>query len=146
MSKQSRFAKTNIFRRPKHTRFGKVFKNKEQVIEFPCFSLLGGNRRDPLNLNELIQRKKQATVHMEHEQMNTLSNDPPIEILLQPNIFDPLCLEVSLRNNQHVIPLTSTNQYMNTKIMQKDFQQPINWYPSDDQYVPPTKFRQYHKY
>jgi hypothetical protein len=82
-SKQSHLIKSKPFR------FGKVFKSKEQLIKFPSFSLLGGNRKDPLNLNDLIQKKKQSTTN------DIYGNDRPVEILLQPNIFDPLCLDIS---------------------------------------------------
>ena len=75
-------------RRSKYYRFGKVVKRREQLIEFPSFSLLGGSRKDPLNLNELIRRKNQ-------HQLRVNGNDRPVEILLQPDIFDPLCLDRS---------------------------------------------------
>jgi hypothetical protein len=89
---QSYIMKRKYFR--KNIRFGKVFKSKEQLIEFPCFSLLGGNRKDPLNLNELIQKKKQSTTNNN----NTKLNDRLVEILLPPNIFDPLCLDRNQRS------------------------------------------------
>ena len=93
-------SKQSHFRRSKYNHFGKVFKRKEQLIEYPSFSLLGGNRKDPLNLNELIQKKKQSTTNHTH------GNDRLVEILLQPNIFDPLCLDISSYSdspNQHLI-------------------------------------------
>jgi hypothetical protein len=88
ISKRTYFNRSKPFR--KDFRFGKVFKSKEQFIPFPCFSLLGGNRKDPLNLNELIQKKNQSTTNSIHV------NDQTIEILLQPNIFDPLCLDQTI--------------------------------------------------
>jgi hypothetical protein len=72
-------------------RFGKAWRSQEPVIEFPSFSLLGGNRRDPLNLNELIRRNEQSTVDLR-------GNDRLVEIILPPNIFDPLCLDSSSRH------------------------------------------------
>jgi len=95
-STQSYFIRSKSFRKSKHSYFGKVFKPKEQLIPFPCFSLLGGNRKDPLNLNELIQKKKNSTTTT-----NSIhGNDRQVEILLQPNIFDPLCLDISSYSNQ----------------------------------------------
>jgi hypothetical protein len=84
--------------RSKYYRFGKVFKRREQLIEFPSFSLLGGSRKDPLNLNELIRRKNQSTTS---HQIGVNANDRLVEILLQPDIFDPLCLDrYSYSNDQ----------------------------------------------
>jgi hypothetical protein len=106
ISKQSYFTRS----KPKYFYFGKVFKPKEQLIEFPSFSLLGGNRKDPLNLNELIQKKKQSTTNNIH------GNDRSIEILLQPNIFDPLCLDISSYSDQ-------TNQHIAIQKPQSNLQQ-----------------------
>ncbi len=94
MSNRSSQSKRTHFYRSKSFRFGKVFKSKEQLIEFPSFSLLGGNRKDPLNLNELIQKKKQST------KLEINGNDRLVEILIQPNIFDPLCLDISSYSDQ----------------------------------------------
>ncbi len=99
---------SNSNRRNKSYRFSKVFKSKEQLIEFPCFSLLGGNRKDPLNLNELIRKKNQSTIH--HHQVEINGNDRPIEILLQPNIFDPLCLDIS-SSSSHQIDVQQVPQW-----------------------------------
>ncbi|UJR28388.1 hypothetical protein I4U23_009629 [Adineta vaga] len=84
----------------------------------------GGNRKDPLNLNGLIEKKKQLTqsVATSSSSMTTADNDSlnngndrPVEILLQPDIFDPLRLDTSSRNddelnNLYSIPSTSTNE------------------------------------
>ena len=66
----------------KSFRLVKVWKRKDRIIPYPSFSLLGGNRNDPLNLNELIEKSKQ-------------SNEQLIDILLPPNIYDPLGLDTS---------------------------------------------------
>lgn len=100
----NRYSKTekSYFFRNQSSRFGKVRKSKEQFIPFPCFSLLGGNRKDPLNLNELIQNKQQSSTN------SIYRNDQPVEILLQPNIFDPLCLDISSysdRTNLQQVPV-----------------------------------------
>jgi hypothetical protein len=108
MTIQSRLPKSKIFRNHEHFRFGKVFKSKEQPVEFPSFSLLGGNRKDPLNLNELIQKSKQLSIN-NHDYTDT-GNDRPVEIFLQPNIFDPLCLDISSHNTEDSIPSNSNNQ------------------------------------
>lgn len=77
----------------KSFRFGKVFRRKEQFIEIPSFSLLGGNRSDPLNLNELIEKKKQSSTN------SNGNHDRLVEILLPPDIYDPLGLDLSLSSN-----------------------------------------------
>ena len=74
ITKQSHFMRRENRRKHKYVRFGKVYRPKEQLIKFPSFSLLGGNRRDPLNLNELIQKKKQLTTN------NIQNNDRQVEI------------------------------------------------------------------
>ncbi|CAF1431962.1 unnamed protein product [Adineta ricciae] len=88
--------KSRYCRKPGHVSSRKVHQPKEQLIEFPCFSLLGGNRRDPLNLNELIhmsQQQKQITNVKESIDKSIYGNEQPIELLLQPDIYDPLCLD-----------------------------------------------------
>ncbi|UJR21106.1 hypothetical protein I4U23_024206 [Adineta vaga] len=89
--------KNRNFRKPVQFRSRKVSKPKEQLIKFPSFSLLGGNRQDPLNLNELIQMSRQQQVTNNNDSIDTdiYGNDRPIELLLQPDIFDPLCLDSS---------------------------------------------------
>ena len=103
--KQSYIMRSKKFRKDFH--FGKVFKPKEQLIKFPSFSLLGGNRRDPLNLNELIQKKKQLTINNNDIPLN----DRPVEILLPPNIFDPLCLD----RNEASISSDTQRHFQSTK-------------------------------
>jgi hypothetical protein len=116
IKKSSRITKRKTARKnPIHThfRFGKTFSfNYEQ---FPCFSLLGGNRKDPLNLNGLIEKKKQLTETTSSSTSNDNGNDRPVEILLQPDIFDPLRLDTSSRNdedlnNLYSIPSNSTTE------------------------------------
>ncbi|CAF1571080.1 unnamed protein product, partial [Didymodactylos carnosus] len=59
----------------------------------------GGNERDPLNLNALIQQKKQKTSQTESINLpkssnnNSSSEDVTIEIMLPPNTRDPLKLD-----------------------------------------------------
>jgi hypothetical protein len=87
----------------------------------------GGNRKDPLNLNALIQKKKQltqsTTTNNDNSNNNHNGNDRPVEILLQPDIFDPLRLDTSSRNdedlnNLYSIPSNSTNeQYANNPMI-----------------------------
>ncbi|CAF0770940.1 unnamed protein product [Adineta steineri] len=80
----------------------------------------GGNRKDPLNLNGLIEKKKQLTqtttssTTIDNDNINN-GNDRPVEILLQPDIFDPLRLDTSSRNdedlnNLYSIPSNSTTE------------------------------------
>lgn len=73
-------------------RLGKVWKRKDRYIPYPSFSLLGGNRNDPLNLNELIQQSQAAKN----------GNDRLIEILLPPDIYDPLGLDIFSSSDQQV--------------------------------------------
>jgi len=92
----------------------------------------GGNRKDPLNLNALIQKKKQLTQsttttttnnNNTNTNNNNNGNDRPVEILLQPDICDPLRLDTSSRNdedlnNLYSIPSNSTNeQYVNNSMI-----------------------------
>jgi hypothetical protein len=75
----------------------------------------GGNRKDPLNLNGLIEKKKQLTETTSSSTSNDNGNDRPVEILLQPDIFDPLRLDTSSRNdedlnNLYSIPSNSTTE------------------------------------
>src|SRR5689334_6987571 len=81
-----------------HFRFGKMFyySKNQKFIKYPSHSILGGNRKDPLNLNALIQKKKQlaqstttATTTNNNNTNNNNDNngnDRPVEILLQPDI------------------------------------------------------------
>jgi hypothetical protein len=118
--KQSRITKRKPARKnPNHPhfRFGKIFYSKKQpFIKYPSFSLLGGNRKDPLNLNALIEKKKQLTQSTNNDNTNPTENnngnDRPVEILLQPDIFDPLRLDTSSRNDEDcsTIPSNSTNE------------------------------------
>lgn len=125
IKKSSRITKRKTARKnlnqTTHFRFGKM---SMKFIPYPSFILLGGNRKDPLNLNGLIQKKKQlaqstvATTTTDNENTDN-GNDRPVEILLQPDIFDPLRLDTSSRNdedknNLYSIPSNSTNeQYQN---------------------------------
>jgi len=116
IKKSSRITKRKTARKnPIHThfRFGKTFQFKYE--QFPYFSLLGGNRKDPLNLNGLIEKKKQLTETTSSSTSNDNGNDRPVEILLQPDIFDPLRLDTSSRNdedlnNLYSIPSNSTTE------------------------------------
>jgi hypothetical protein len=115
IKKQSRITKRKLVRKNHNHprfRFGKMFSFREQFITYPCFSLLGGNRKDPLNLNALIEKKKQLT---QSSTIDIDGTDRPVEILLQPDIFDPLRLDTSSRNDEDVnniysIPSNSTTQ------------------------------------
>lgn len=119
---QSRITKRKTVRKNinnTHFRFGKMFLlKKDYFIKRPLFNLLGGNRKDPLNLNGLIQKKKQltqTTTNNDNTNNNNDGNDRPVEILLQPDIFDPLCLDTSSRNdgdinNLNSIPSNSTTE------------------------------------
>ena len=109
--KHSRFTKSNIFKKTNHFCFRKTLKSKQEFIQFPSFSLLGGNRKDPLNLNELIQ---QSIMNNDHIETNLHPNDRQVEILLQPNIFDPLCLDSSSYNSNN--QQTQYNWYYDQQI------------------------------
>jgi hypothetical protein len=127
IKKQPRITKRKTARKNynhTHFRFGKMFLlKKDRFIKFPLFSLLGGSRKDPLNLNALIEKKKQltqstsstTTTNNDDSNNNNNGNDRPVEILLQPDIFDPLRLDTSSRNdedlnNLYSIPSNSTNE------------------------------------
>ncbi|CAF1140421.1 unnamed protein product [Adineta steineri] len=123
--KQSTYMKRKNFKRQQYNRFRKEFKSKGHFIKFPSFSLLGGNRQDPLNLNELIQNKKQqqqSTINNDHIDVDIYGNDRPIEILLPPNIFDPLNLDISSYNNENSISFNSIKQQKYIPKIQTHFQ------------------------
>lgn len=75
-----------------------------------------------MNLNALIEKKKQLTqatttsmTNIDPANSSINGNDRPVEILLQPDIFDPLRLDTSSRNdedfnNVYSIPPNSTNE------------------------------------
>ena len=129
ISKRSRFIRSNTYKKYDYIPFRKMFMFNEQLIEFPCFSLLGGHRGDPLNLNELIQKKRQSTGDL---QMNVHGNDQPIEILLPPNISDPLNLDITSYRNSNSLSFTSvTNQCTTIQHIQS-----IKQKQADDQQVP----------
>ena len=124
--KSSRITKRKTVRKnlnQTHFRFGKMLRARRMnFIPYPSFSLLGGNRKDPLNLNGLIQRKKQLTQATTITDNDTTDNgnDRPVEILLQPDIFDPLRLDTSSRNDEDInnlysIPSNSTNEVHQTQ-------------------------------
>ena len=97
------FKKRQTSRKSNPFRFGKAGRHwKEPLIDYPSFSLLGGNRRDPLNLNELIRRSQQSTGDLR-------GNDRLVEIILPPNIFDPLCLDSSSRHRVDVSSISHDN-------------------------------------
>lgn len=91
-------------------------------IAIRLLSSLGGNRKDPLNLNGLIQKKKHlaqaslagSTID-DSDPTTNHGNDRPVEILLPPDIFDPLRLDPSSRDEEDLnrissVPSTSTTQ------------------------------------
>ncbi|CAF0884598.1 unnamed protein product [Rotaria sp. Silwood1] len=119
ISTQSHFIKNNTFRKHKHVSFG-------------------GNRKDPLNLNELIRQKNQSITNNNHTDMNSHGNDRLVEILLQPNIHDPLCLDISSHSNESSIDITSVNQHSTIQTTQRNFQ-PMRHNQFYDQQVPETK-------
>lgn len=127
--RQVPFKKRKVSRISNPFRFGKASRSREPVIELPSFSLLGGNRRDPLNLNELIRRSQQSTVDLR-------GNDRLVEIILPPNIFDPLCLDSSSRHRVDISSLNSRNAHSgNQDELNSDYQRhcwPVKNDESDD--------------
>ena len=123
--KSSRIMKRKPARKssiPMHFRFGKRLFFSRQL--FSTMFLLGGNRKDPLNLNALIEKKKESAAaagsssssmtNANNDNLNN-GNDRPVEILLQPDIFDPLRLDTTSRNDDELntlysIPSNSTNE------------------------------------
>ncbi|CAF3944974.1 unnamed protein product [Rotaria magnacalcarata] len=101
-------------------------KKPARKNQLPIHFRFGGNRKDPLNLNALIEKKKQLAQATTSSGTNNDSiddgNDRPVEILLQPDIFDPLRLDTSSRNDEDVnnvysIPSNSTNESNGNKPM-----------------------------
>ncbi|CAF0845342.1 unnamed protein product [Rotaria sordida] len=114
---------SNIIQRPVKKRSRIMKKNIARKNQVPIHFRFGGNRKDPLNLNALIQKKNQSTrstssssiINNDHTNTNNNGNDRPVEILLQPDIVDPLRLDTSSRNdedfnNLYSIPSNSTNE------------------------------------
>lgn len=158
IKKSSRITKRKTARKnpnqTTHFRFGKMFYSRRmKYIPYPSFSLLGGNRKDPLNLNGLIQKKKQLTQSTAATATTTENtdngNDRPVEILLQPDIFDPLRLDTSSRNdedknNLYSIPSNSTNeQYQNQPMIY-----PVrkNRYVKKRRSIPPARYGNFQGY
>lgn len=102
---------SNSFKTHKYVRVSRMYKPKERLIRFPSFSLLGGSRSDPLNLNELIRNKQETTTNDGTQQMEIHHTDRLIDILIPPDVYDPLDLDKSLYNNENSIALNSDNQY-----------------------------------
>lgn len=118
LKNQSRITKRKIVRKNPNQTYFRFGKMSNDFIHYPNFYILGGNRKDPLNLNGLIQKKKQlaqTTTTNDNTNNNNNGNDRPVEILLQPDIFDPLRLDTSSRNDEDLnniysIPSNSTNE------------------------------------
>ncbi|CAF2395331.1 unnamed protein product [Rotaria sp. Silwood2] len=114
---------STMIQRPKKKQSRITKKKLAGKNQIPIHFRFGGNRKDPLNLNALIQKKKQLTrstsssmINNDHTNNNNNNgNDRPVEILLQPDIFDPLRLDTSSRNDEDLnniysIPSNSTNE------------------------------------
>jgi hypothetical protein len=111
----------------------------------------GGNRKDPLNLNALIQKKKQLTTQSNPTNNDDTNNgnDRPVEILLQPDIFDPLRLDTSSRNdedlnNLYSIPSNSTNEQYDQKPMTYPTRK--NHYVKKRRHLPPPRYGNFQGY
>lgn len=158
IKKSSHITKRKIARKnlnQTHFRFGKMrYFQREKFIPYPSFSLLGGNRKDPLNLNGLIQRKKQLTQATTTNNEHTIDNgnDRPVEILLQPDIFDPLRLDTSSRNDEDInnlysIPSNSTNeQYQKKYPVGKSRYVKKRRQQQQQQSLPPARFGNFQGY
>ncbi|CAF1137236.1 unnamed protein product [Adineta steineri] len=124
--KQSTYMKRKNFRRHDYNRFR-------------------GNRQDPLNLNELIQNKnqqqQQSTINNDHIDVDIYGNDRPIEILLPPNIFDPLNLDISSYNNENSISFNSIKQQKYIPKIQTHFQSTEHKWNYDHQVPKRTMIR-----
>ncbi|CAF4816707.1 unnamed protein product [Rotaria sp. Silwood1] len=118
---------SNIIQRPIKKQSRIMKKKLAKKNQIPIHFRFGGNRKDPLNLNALIQKKKRLTrttssssiINNDHTNNNNNNtnndNDRPVEILLQPDIFDPLRLDTSSRNDEDFnnldsIPSNSINE------------------------------------
>jgi hypothetical protein len=154
IKKSLRITKRNAARKNlqhTHFRFGKMFYSSQlNFIPYPSFSLLGGNRKDPLNLNGLIQKKKQLTQTTSTNNDNTNNgNDRPVEILLQPDIFDPLRLDTSSRNDEDLNNLCSiASNSTNEQYDQKPIIYPTrkNRYVKKRRHLPPPRYGNFQGY
>ncbi|CAF1416097.1 unnamed protein product, partial [Didymodactylos carnosus] len=103
-------------------RYRAIRKNRRYIprkrLLMPYF-LLGGNKSDPLNLNALIQQKKEKTFHTDivnpPKPNNNNSSDGglTVEILLTPNTRDPLRLDGDSRSRNLSLSVTSDNKNVN---------------------------------
>ena len=153
--KPSRITKRKSARKnamPTHFRFGKLQCPRE--MNASCCSSSGGNRKDPLNLNALIEKKKQLTQAAASsttaDNDNAANgNDRPVEILLQPDIFDPLRLDTASRNdddlnNLYSIPSNSTNnQFANNPLT---YSSRKNRYGKKRRHMPPPRYGNFQGY
>jgi len=156
IKKQSRIAKRKFVKsnlNHTHFRFGKMSRGRKGNIHiaYPNFSVLGGNRKDPLNLNALIRKKQQATQpatttsSILNDDNSSNPNDRPVEILLQPDIFDPLCLDTSSRNDE---PSNSTTTTTNLPFETKTHAFPIrkNHFMKKRRNLPPPRYGNFQGY
>lgn len=163
IKKQSRITKRKFVRKKHshtHFRFGKIMHRRNgRSIPYPTFSILGGNRKDPLNLNALIRKKNQLTQNTTSaagsSDNSANNNDRPVEILLQPDIFDPLCLDAASRNdvpsnnlysdpsNSTVTAAATSEQYEpKTRV----FPQQKNRYMKKRRNLPPPRYGNFQGY
>lgn len=112
----------------------------------------GGNKKDPLNLNGLIQKQMQSTSNSSAVDDNLANNngkDRPVEILLQPDIFDPLRLDPSSHNDEDLssissLPSTSieTNSKYNRTVQPSRTKRNL----TKRKYMQPPRYGNYHGY
>jgi hypothetical protein len=109
-------------RKSNRSHSGNVFRTSEQTPrEFPSLSLSDKTVQDSFNSNEFIQ--KQPTKHDDNGFSSDMNNyehgnrDRLVEIILPPNIFDPLCLDRSSRTRVDFPPINhSSLSYSNYSV------------------------------
>lgn len=65
---------------------------RKELIIPPTKFLLGGNISDPLNLNSLQDEALNASMNAATPKSSPITTPPKIEVIIPPNIFDPLHL------------------------------------------------------
>lgn len=126
-------------------------KNARKNRPFDFFRF-GGTPNDPLNLNGLIQNKSETTSNSvaDDNLANKHGKDRPVEILLQPYIFDPLRLDPSSHNDEDInnvcsVPSNSTDSYnhqSSSTVQSSRTKRNLR----KRRHIPPPRYGNYHGY
>lgn len=92
---------------------------RKELIIPPTKFLLGGNISDPLNLNSLQDEAMNRSMNAATPKSSPMTTPPKIEIILPPNIHDPLHLldpvDTFEYNKQLISPMKRKSKHRNRK-------------------------------